>query len=325
MADYGKILSNTFTLWYKDSGTLKLIGIYFIVTMLLWALMLGAVVVFFGSALTSYMNLAGQYNGMPAPPQEVLMPLLASVLANIIPFILVMLPLFIIYALAISYLQVLMSVRSLDALGMRPAPMNFSKFLRFIVYMIWISIAEITSWYNRPFLIAFIALVLLLFVSIAAVFVNQLIGGILFIGWLLPFFAYVIVMIYNGIRLYLSPIPFLLKDVSIAEAGRESWEMSKGKVLDIFVITLVLGILLAVVYLALYLPVLVLEFVIFAIAGNSLLPQAIETLFGIVITPFLVAISTYALSSIYLALFGGASLSGTAEGDPAPKPRFSAK
>src|SRR3989344_1422750 len=109
--DFGKILGNTFTLWYKDRETLKLLLMYFAASLVFTLLIVGAAYLFFASAVDIYTGAIASSNpaiGTQGVDPETAGTILASFLSNIVPFMLVLVPLVLLYTFALWYLQALL-------------------------------------------------------------------------------------------------------------------------------------------------------------------------------------------------------------------------
>src|SRR3989344_2175608 len=302
--DYNKILGNTFTLWYKDRETLKYLLVYFLVTLAFTLLFLGALAFFFGGAVTTYLSLANNMQGGALVVNEaasgVITSLIATLVSNIIPFILIIVPLFLIFIIAASYIQTLLYCRSLQVLGFKTAPFDLMKLLRLFVLEIWVSVASMISWYNKKFFMAFLGLIVLFFVAAIATIILGPIGAILFILWLLVFLVYFLVVIYNSLRLMFSSLIFLEKDQGIAQTTRDAWTFSEGKVVDILTSWLVVIIVVVIASFVLFIPSSIIQFALgFA---NPLLGIAFSQLYSMIISPILMAFSVYGIVSIYAEL-----------------------
>ena len=81
---------------------------------------------------------------------------------------------------------------------------------------------------------------------------------------ILSLLIYFVVYFYNAIRLSLSSTIFMSQDMSIIQSIRESWLMTEGKVLEVFIATMLLSLVLIIISFTISM--------IFAVINLSLIP-----------------------------------------------------
>lgn len=299
--DYGRIIKNTFTLWYKDGPTIKYMLIYFLAGLAFMLLLVGAIFFFFGNIASTYLDIAKNSQISVGPPfvsETEIASLITGFFSNILPFLLIIVPIFIIFSLLQWFIQLLMLGRGLQVVGFKTASLDVFKFLRVIVLELWVAVAAVTSWYNRKFMYVFLGLIVLFFIGIIATILNGMIGGIILLIWLLVFLVYFIVIIYNALRLTFSCAIFLQKDQSVVQTARESWDFTQGRVGDILVALLIVGIAVAIVSFLLFIPSFILQFVL-GLMNQQILSAVLSELYSLVLSPIFVALGVYASASIY--------------------------
>ncbi len=308
--DYGKIISNVLTLWYKDAQTLKYLLLYFIVGFAITIILGAAMLFFFGGAVNSYIDSVKSTQGVGAvaaqPDINAVTALFSSIVSNLIPFILIIVPLILIFGFIQFYIEMLIYCRGLQVLGFKTAPFDFGKFLRLIVFHLWVFIAVITSWYNRRLFYVFSGLVALFFAGLIAAFIIRPLGVILLIPWVIIFMIYFFVIIYNSLRFFFATAIFLQKDLGVADAAKESWDFSLGKVVDIVVASIILWVVIFAAGFVLNIPGSAINFVI-SLAGQPIIAFAFSMLYSLILSPVFVVFGVYGVCSIYAQMIGSNS------------------
>lgn len=305
MMDFGNVLRNSFTLWYKDGKTLKYMLFYLGATVLSGLLFIGSGLLFFGDFIAKYLDLVTKYssNTLAQPDPSAVTALLNSFLSNIIPFIIVAVPILIASAIVIAFIRILMVLRALEALGFSTAPFGPVKFIKLFILDIWVSIMALTGWYNRKLFLGFLLLAGFMLVTMIIAFLFPLALLILFFVWFALWIAYIVVIIYNSIRLSFAGIMFLQNDKGILETARGAWVLTHGKALDIFLGFLVFGIALVAIQLIVSIPLFILRVVLDLVTpGLGILAQII---IDVLIAPVWAAIMAFSIPAIYLELLKG--------------------
>ncbi len=297
--DYSAVFRDATTGWLKDSKTLKYLAMYLGVTIVFLLLIIGIGLFFFSGVVSQFMQLSEQQAaGAQMNPDEALS-VLSLFLQNFIPFILLLVPLLVIYMLVMYYIQLLINTRALEVLGIRAEPMTPIKALKAILLSIWVSIMVLTSWYNRPFFLAFLGIIVLSVLGLVFAFLIPALAPLFVIVLVLLFIVYFFVVIYNEIRLSLSLQLFISKNSGILATARESWEMTKGRAVEILIAFVVVGLLIFGINFVLWIATLVLTFGLGFITSDWVVQQGASTLVSLLFAPVLLAIQLSGIASIY--------------------------
>ena len=122
--------------------------------------------------------------------------------------------------------------------------------------------------------------------------VNAIIGIVFLLLALLAFFVYMGFVVYNDFRLSLSSMVFLHKKIPIIDSAKNSWEITKGNVLVIFALGLVVGI-------AVWALQAIVEFI------GRLIGGALDALLG---TQFLAIVMDFVFLMVFGTIFSVFSL-----------------
>jgi len=161
-------------------------------------------------------------------------------LTKVITFIGIILILIIIGSLALLYVVVLMMLYALRSKKLVPARFSASKYLRFIALLI-----------IKPLVILFYSFDK----TVLAILWLSLVGGITsvmftvmfrFPLFMFLFFAfliiYIICVIYNVLRLYVSEQIFVHRDIGIIDAFRDSFKLTENNVLNVFIAAIIIAV-----------------------------------------------------------------------------------
>ncbi|MCR4335199.1 MAG: hypothetical protein NUV57_01535 [archaeon] len=238
--DQEKIVSNVVTLWFKDRETLKR---FFIIIGLIVLFSIITAVIVIGLVLL----LAG-----PASLDTVANPQILEQLGVVgLIFILVLVPLFLFFVLFLGYQFYKINIRALQVVGFETAPFNFVKFLKALIFLsLYTSFAVITSWFHEKWRIYFIAIFIL---GLFGLLGGFLFSPLLFLSLLalLMFCPYILVMIYNSIRLSMGNSIYLQKNQGVIDSVKESWVLTEGKAVEIFAANVIVGIVIFIIALGL--------------------------------------------------------------------------
>ncbi|MFA6269068.1 MAG: hypothetical protein WC652_04595 [archaeon] len=231
--DFGKILNFAFFDWFKQKGAVKYLAAYFIV---LAALTLG----------TNYLIsiLASPLVGSVTWDETTLnafIYLMGSVLT-----------ISIVLGVILSAIAYVLIGKALKAKGRNYEKLTAEKWVKFIVLGLAEIIASVFSVYKLKLLLipvgaiitGLISIVLLTFFE-SGNWVVGVIGILLLLISLLLSFVYCVIIIHNAYRLILSPAIFV-EGKSVTQALRLSWETTRGNVLNIFVLIIIVGVTAAV-------------------------------------------------------------------------------
>jgi hypothetical protein len=181
---------------------------------------------------------------------------------------------------------------------------NAKRWLEFIFLGIAEFFVALLSIFNIKFLLVPVSAIVLTILSIL-LFVFSYTGnyllallGILFIFLaLLLFFVYIFIWFYNSIRLTVSAVIFVEKKKGIMESLKASWDLTKGNVVNIFIVFLVIGIAVGVLSWIVTLPL------VFYQAGTNIAIQqnSLES-FKQLLDPFvlLLIIPSVIIQSIFI-------------------------
>ena len=155
-----------------------------------------------------------------------------------------------------------------------------------------ITVIELWKANDKLFLGVLVLTVLLSVFSALGFLVNAIIGIAFMLLALGAFLVYMGFVVYNEFRLSLSSMVFLHKKISIIESAKNSWEITKGNVLVIFALGLVVGI-------AVWALQAIVEFI------GRLIGGALDALLG---TQFLAIVMNFVFAIIFLIVFSVFSL-----------------
>ncbi len=157
-------------------------------------------------------------------------------------------PLMVIYSFITVYIYFLLIRIAMKQFGIKSGKFDTKKMLHSFVLMVATVFSAFFSWQQKKLLLAPALTIILTFIQIAIIPISLDLAKVIGISiWLLIIF-YFIAVIRNGIRLMLSFPVFYSENLSIQETVQESWELTEGKALHIFIqffvitaITFILG------------------------------------------------------------------------------------
>lgn len=316
--DYGAVVKNTVTLWTRDGKTHKLMLFYLLGAIVFYALVIGLMFFIFKDVFLQAMSLS-QSGGTATNSFDRVSSIITAFISNFIVFMIVFVPVMIVAMLVFYYLWFSMSTRALEVLGFSTVPFTFNKFLKLIGLYIWVVIAALVSWYNRKFMYIFIGLVVFtVFATLLSIFVP-IIGVFLIVLAVILWIAYAIIMVYNSIRLSMAWVIFLQKDAPIRDVVREGWEFTKGKALDIFVVTIVVSIVLFIIQFVVAIPIWIIRFVLQFATQNEIVGFGAEAILNILLAPVWVAMYAYMAPSVFAELMKAPVAAPAQVAPPAPE------
>ncbi|MEM3455220.1 MAG: hypothetical protein QXW80_02555 [Candidatus Micrarchaeia archaeon] len=152
--------------------------------------------------------------------------LVSSILNYIIGVIGILLGIFVNLYVQLEFYINRILYNALISLNYKPNEIKFSEFLKLII-MMCIGVL-IPFWTGIYAIIPLLLLIISLFLSKSII----IIGG--FLLWIAFVISFLIVIFYNGLRLYLVfPIYVNLEKRTVIDAIKESWLLTKGKVLKV--------------------------------------------------------------------------------------------
>lgn len=214
----------SFTGWLKDRGTLK----YFLSLIIIFVLTTIA-----GNYLI-YSLLYPAYSSATPSSAEIV-----SAMINAIPVLAVFI---ILNSLAVYFIAYLVIARALKLKKNGAQKLSFIRLVKLLVLELFIFFSAFLSLFNPKFLMVLIAAIVLFIVGVVLVTVPGYfaVGGALLVLGFVLLLAYFIVVAYNSIRLLLSTVAFVEKNLGIVGAAKESWKRAQGNVLNIAIAWLVL-------------------------------------------------------------------------------------
>lgn len=295
--EFEEVIKKSFTLWNHDSKTWKyILGIYatslgfFVIIALLLFLLFGPVI--------------SQIMANPDSLQDPAFALgvLPSVLSNLLILFVVFLPLFFLYIFVNAYLSALIHVRALQLNKFTTAEFSITKLIKLFFLGIYASIVAFLSLYNKTLLILTLVYIALAFFTFLLLYFIPDVALIFGMIMLLLAFPYMAIVFYNSYRLSLAPSIFLHKNIGITNATKESWDLSKGNVLMIFVTSLILGIIIGVISFIFEAIGQVFGSIIDLVAGTVFFAIILSMIFSFIISPIVRVIYVYMLPTIYAQL-----------------------
>lgn len=247
--------------WLRDRTAWKYLAALFAV-----ALISGIAELLLGKPPTSIEEIMRGESGMPATPLGAAAVLLMGVATILIAF----------------YISALLKIRALKVAGHSPPEFGVSKFVKLIATVIAAFIFAVFSVYRLKWLVLGIAGTVLLIAGILLLFVNPIVGILLLgvSGILLA--AYFVAVVYNSLRLMFSDVCLLNSNAGISECLKNSETLTKGKVIGLFLASLVFAIIILVVMVPAALAVMGIQIVallsgVLAFSGIAILLNALVT------------------------------------------------
>lgn len=316
--DYGRAITNTLTLWFKDGKMLKLVGLKLLVGLVFLLLFGGAIWFFFEGLVPQIMALSS--GGTPSP--EAIVQLLGAFLAALVPFLIIIAPLLLLEMAISIYISVLMQTRALEVLGFNAPQVTPMRVLKYIFMNIWVSIMTLTSWYSRKLFYVFLGIIFVLLFGGVLAFIVPPIGAIFLVLGILALIPYMFVCIYNSIRLSIADAVFLSSEDGVLASVRKTWGITAGKALDVFLALILLGICLIVVSFGLSIPEMFIRSALTLLTGSIMAAIVFGSLYRVALNPIIIAMASFISPAIYLELTSLApaqSAPPLASVQPAPK------
>ena len=290
--DFEAVLKRTFTVWLRDTKTWKYIAGIYAAAIIFFALLLLAAFALFGP-------IAGEVLSNPSKLQDTafVIGLIPTLITSLIAFVVIFIPLIIIYSIAAQYLVNLIEVRALQLNGLETDRFSIVKLFKLLGLQFALLPISLTRVFDAKVIILFYVMLLLYITGIILIYLSPMLGvGILLLAGLIglaififtaielwktnqrlflgiivltpmlsvlsaigflvnaiigivflllalgAFLVYMGFVAFNGFRLSFSSMVFLHKKISIIESAKNSWEITKGNVLVIFALSLVVGI-----------------------------------------------------------------------------------
>lgn len=232
----GNLIKTTLNNCYKDKKlrkyliagiTLQIISLSM---MLIWGFSIG--------------NLTTQVD---APDQ--LAPVMTELIFSFIIFFAILFFMIIVYLL-ITYLTI---NRSLEITKRKTIPLGILNFIKFSIMYLFYFFAVTFSLFNLKFLLILATGLILFIIGATIAFTDVIIGILLILFSLLFFLAYYIVIIYNSFRLYFIESIFL-ETGEMINTLKKCWQLTKGRVADLFIVIFLVMIIYMMIYFIFDLP-----------------------------------------------------------------------
>lgn len=303
--DIGKLISFGFS-WMKDKTCLK----YFVFLFVFYAI-IGTISNYIGSAFFKLILLRSGTIAAGNIPFE-----LISEIIYYAGFVTLMGIISGLVGLAMFYL---ITSKAFKLAKGSSAPLTAGRYLRLIVLMIASGLVAGLSIFKLKWLWILIAGLALVLLGAAFSIINPIITGVFFAIGAILFIIYIIVFIYNGIRITFGDIAFIEKEQPIMKALKRSWDVTAGRIWEIILAMIVLGAIIWIINFILGLPAS--TYISFATLAtinldtiatqetiNSLMGNSTYNLLSVPIylgSAITVLTSTFYLVGIYLSLSKG--------------------
>ncbi len=220
-------------------------------------------------------------------------------------FILILVIISSIVMAAITYLTI---SQGLKLTGKKSQDLKLVSFVKFIFIGLFQLIFALLSIFNLKMLAIPIAGIILILIGILSLILSPFIGGMLVTLGTIALIFYFFVFIYNLYRLIFIEILFIEKG-KIISGLETSWRLTNKKVFDIFIATLIVGIIIAIVAVIFDLPATLYSFAYGfsqALVNTGVNPQIAQ--FGLMTDPiYLILLMpaqiVYAFYMIFINIF----------------------
>jgi Flp pilus assembly pilin Flp len=147
-----------------------------------------------------------------------------------------------------GFVYYLIVLKGMNYYKIKTAEFNAVKYVKLIVLGVFAGILALISYHEKKFFFAFLGTIGLYVLAVMAGITGQMAIAVIFLFTaLIATFIYVFIVVYNSIRLSMSPFVFLEKNQGIFESIRESWNLTQGKVIEVLIATVIVGIIVMVV------------------------------------------------------------------------------
>ena len=224
--------------WFHKKSFWKYI-FYYWGLLLLGFIALGVLVfVFFGNIVS--MVLSGDNMGLATLLSSEIVS--GQLLTRLLLFAVVFVPLLVIFLLTATYIEALMTLFGLKTAKLKSEPLTFSKFFGLIGLIIAYFLSMLFYAFDKKlrqwqwFSLAGIALSLVLIVAGVKAIALSLLGLLIL---LIAFPVYLLVVVIASLRLYPIRAIYLSKETGIINCLKESFRLTKGKLFEIFLTSIV--------------------------------------------------------------------------------------
>jgi len=302
--EVGEAINFAFTGWAKSRQALK----YFVVALILFVILNIALNLVAGSLFGSLSNVASM------TPSEAI-GLMGYFFLYMVVFV-------VLYWLISAFILYFMLGSALKEIKRKPAKFNANRYVRFLGLMIANCLSVLLSLRKLKFLWVFVVSIVLMILGVAMAGISGgtnivlLILGVLFIGIsMLLFVIYIVIMIYNGMRLILCEMLFVEKEQGIWKTLKAAWDMTEGNVLNIFIVMLVVSVVVIILSLVLSVPAMAYQMSVIGVNGGvgALNLMSDPIYLGLsaltnIVQAFAVMLQAFALAAIYRQLSKGGAV-----------------
>ncbi len=295
--DYGTIIEQGLLKWWKNPALVKLFVGVFIVYFLFSALVILASVGTFGIDLA----IAMQQKSGAVDSDWVSQIDPAQFIGAMLLYIGIVFVLAIVMAIGLSILGAFIGSTTMSNYRLAVKKVDTGTGLRFLLLGIYNCLVVLFLIKDIKWLVVPIASVLLIVVGI----LTAPIGLLLTLIGVLGFVIYFLVLIYHSIRLSFSGIYWLSSEKPMGQAIDESWNFTKGKVIDIFIATLVGTVAVSIVVFVIAEVLAIIVVLLAGTAGSTLITLIgilVATLFRSLAQAFLIVASWTILVEIFTQL-----------------------
>jgi len=210
-------------------------------------------------------------------------------------------------AIIVAYFQPLAMLGAMKEKKLATVKWGMDKFFGSIILAILTQITVLLFWFNRKWLVLYVPAILGIALAAAGAFMNisaLTIAGILLFA--VAMVALAVMWVYTGFKLSLCFPAYLSRECGYMEALETSWNLTENRVLELFISSVLFGLLLAAVVMVVSVPASFLAMgvgVVERIAYNAdILGQSISQVIQLVTTLFSV-FCTFGFYAAVYALF----------------------
>ncbi|MBU2100491.1 hypothetical protein KKG83_04095 [Candidatus Micrarchaeota archaeon] len=170
-----------------------------------------------------------------------------ALLSTLMEFVFAVILLSVFFGLIQGFVYYLIVLKGMNYYKIKTTEFNAVKYVKLIVLTIVSGLLALISFHEKKFFFAFLGVIGLYVLTLILAVMGQTISLIFLLLAVLATIIYSFIVFYNSIRLSMSVFVFLEKEQGIFESIRESWNLTQGKVIDVFIATLIIGIIVMVI------------------------------------------------------------------------------
>ncbi len=299
--DVGNAINFAFTGWVKSKAALK----YFVVALILFIILNVALGSVAGTLFGSFADVASMSAG--------------EALGLVGYFIAYMLLFVVLYWLISAFVVYFMLGSALKEIKRKPAAFSAERYVKFLGLMIANCLSVLFSLQKLKFLWVLVGAIILAIVGVILLAVGGQSGiialailGILLLGIsMILFVCYVVIMVYNGMRLILSEMLFVEKEQGIWKSLNASWDLTEGNALNVFIVLVVVSVAMMILSFILSAPAMAYQFSVLGVTSGagSLKIMSDPMYLGLsvltnIVQALAVMLQAFALAGIYVQLKG---------------------